>query len=71
MRFDNPIYVYRDYTDDGVTGVNGKQYLLDDNNQLMKFKSENKARKYLTSHDIDIDADEYMHFETEQEQEIS
>ena len=29
--------VYRDYTEDGVIGLNGKQFLLDDNGEELQF----------------------------------
>ena len=38
--------VYRDYTEDGVVGLNGRQYLLDDRNDVLAFKSYDEARLF-------------------------
>ena len=41
--------------DDGVTGLNGWQYLLHPDNTLMKFKDEEEAKVFLTKHEINIE----------------
>ena len=50
--------VKRDYTDDGVVGLNGDQYLLDDNNKIMEFQNKQEAITFLTDNGIDLTADE-------------
>ena len=43
---------------DGVLGLNGKNYLLDENGDLMKFASEKEAKGFLG--DINL---EFINFE--------
>lgn len=50
--------VKRDYTDDGVIGLNGDQYLLDDEGEVMKFQDKQEAVTFLTDNGIDLTADE-------------
>jgi len=52
--------IYRDYTDDGVIGLNGKQYLLDDRNNVMGFKSYADAELFLDESGVDYENDEGM-----------
>ena len=57
----NKYSIYRDYTEDGVLGLNGKQWLNDDDNETMEFESVEDAIRFLETNDIDIGEDEYMH----------
>ena len=50
--------VLRDYTDDGVMGLNGNQYLLDDDGNVMEFTEKQKAIDFLMEHGVDIEDDE-------------
>tara|TARA_R100000656_G_C3943317_1_gene127081 strand:- start:958 stop:1158 length:201 start_codon:yes stop_codon:yes gene_type:complete len=50
--------VFRDYTDDGVVGLNGNQYLLDDDGKVMEFAEKQNAINFLLKHGIDIELDE-------------
>ena len=52
--------VYRDYTEDGVVGLNGRQYLLDDRNDVLAFKSYDDARLFLEEAGVDYENDELM-----------
>ena len=47
---------------DGVIGLNGKQYLLDNKDELMLFKSIDKAREFLEDNGEDPD-NEYIDYE--------
>mgnify|MGYP003135967380 CR=1 FL=1 len=51
-------------SDDGVIGLNGKQYLLDENDETMLFKSIDDARKYLEDNGEDPD-NEFIEYEEE------
>ena len=59
--------IHRDYNSDGVLGLNGGEYLLDENNKVLTFASVEDAVQFLTDNDIDIDRDEYMHIVNEGE----
>ena len=50
--------IKRDYTDDGVVGLNGDQYLLDNEGEVMKFQDKQEAVTFLTDNGIDLTADE-------------
>jgi len=50
--------VYRDNTDDGVIGLNGRQYLLEADNSLMRFDTIAEAVQFLADEGVDIEADE-------------
>ena len=52
--------IYRDYTEDGVIGLNGKQYLLDDRDNVLGFKSYADAERFLDEHGVDYENDELM-----------
>ena len=43
---------------DGVIGLNGKQFLLDENNQIMEFDNETEARQFLSDHGADPDSED-------------
>ena len=49
-------------SEDGVIGLNGKRYLLDENDELMLFKSIDTARQFLKEHGTDPD-NEYIDYE--------
>ena len=57
----NKYSIYRDYTEDGVLGLNGKQWLNDDDNETIEFESVEDAIRFLDENNIDIDEDEFMH----------
>ncbi len=52
--------IYRDYTEDGVIGLNGKQYLLDDRDNVLGFQSYADAKRFLDEHGGDYENDELM-----------
>jgi len=52
--------IYKDYTEDGVIGLNGKQYLLDDRDNVLGFKSYADAERFLDEHGVDYENDELM-----------
>ena len=54
-------HIYRDYTEDGVIGLNGKQFIRDDNDVAMEFDSVEDAIALLEDHDVDIYSDDLMH----------
>ena len=54
-------HIYRDYTEDGVLGLNGKQWLNDDDDKTMEFPSVKDAIHFLDDNDIDIYEDEFIH----------
>lgn len=63
--------VARFYDDEsGVVGLNGKQYLLDDENKEMLFESEKDAKEFLLENGIDIDDDETAHLFAIEESEV-
>tara|TARA_R100000306_G_C4299970_1_gene104577 strand:- start:430 stop:630 length:201 start_codon:yes stop_codon:yes gene_type:complete len=43
---------------DGVIGLNGKLFLLDENNQIMEFDNETEARQFLSDHGVDPDSED-------------
>ena len=49
-------------SEDGVIGLNGKQYLLDNNDELMLFKSIDEAKQFVGEHGEDPD-NEYIDYE--------
>jgi len=51
------IAVYTLPSPDGVMGLNGKLYLLDEDNETMLFETEEDARQYLTDAGVDPDGD--------------
>ena len=59
--------VYREYTEDGVIGFNGRQYLLEADNSLMEFDTPKEAVQFLADKGVDIEADELMHIIKETE----
>ena len=50
--------IKRDYTDDGVVGLNGDQYLLGEDGEVMKFQDRQEAVTFLIDNGIDLTADE-------------
>ncbi len=52
--------IYRDYTEDGVIGLNGKQYLLDDRDNVLGFQAYADAERFLDEHGVDYENDELM-----------
>lgn len=50
--------VKRDYTEDGVVGLNGDQYLLTDNGDLMEFQEREEAVSFLVDSGIDLTVDD-------------
>ena len=44
-------------SEDGVIGLNGKRYLLDENDELMLFKSIDEARQFIKDNGEDPDND--------------
>ena len=59
--------VYRDDTEDGVVGLNGRQYLLEADNSLMRFDTTAEAVQFLADEGVYIEADELMHIIKETE----
>ena len=49
-------------SEDGVIGLNGKQYLLDDNDELKYFDSLHDAKMFLSEFGVDPD-DEFIESE--------
>ena len=49
-------------SEDGVIGLNGKQYLLDDENELKYFETEEDARNFIEENGADPD-DEFIEYE--------
>ena len=49
-------------SEDGVIGLNGKRYLLDEEGELILFKSIDEAREYVEGHGEDPD-NEYIDYE--------
>ena len=50
--------IKRDYTDDGVVGLNGDQYLLGEDGEVMKFQDRQEAVTFLIDNRVDLTADE-------------
>ena len=50
--------VKRDYTEDGVLGLNGDQYLLTDTGDLMEFQEREEAVSFLVDVGVDLTEDE-------------
>ncbi len=61
--------VYRDYTEDGIIGLNGKQFLLDDNGEELQFTTVKLAHRFLEDNGVDIYKDELMHIVEEGDEE--
>ena len=49
-------------SEDGVIGLNGKQYLLDNNDELMLFNSIDEAKQFVGDNGEDPD-NEYIDYE--------
>ena len=49
-------------SNDGVIGLNGKQYLLDTDDEVMVFENEESARAFIEEHGEDPDS-EYIDYE--------
>ena len=49
-------------SEDGVIGLNGKQYLLDDENELKYFATEEDARNFIEENGAAPD-DEFIEYE--------
>ena len=64
-------HIYRDYTEDGVIGLNGKQFIRDDNDVAMEFDSVEDAIALLEDNDVDIYADDLMHIVKEEDIEFT
>ena len=47
---------------DGVIGLNGKQYLLDEDGELLTFESEEDARQFIEDNGEDAD-NEFIEYE--------
>jgi len=58
--------VKRDYTEDGVVGLNGDQYLLTDNGDLMEFQKREEAVSFLVDVGIDLTVDDGITIEQKQ-----
>ena len=58
--------VKRDYTEDGVVGLNGDQYLLTDNGDLMEFQERAEAVSFLVDIGIDLTVDDGITIEQKQ-----
>tara|TARA_Y100001963_G_C6745778_1_gene431519 strand:- start:281 stop:469 length:189 start_codon:yes stop_codon:yes gene_type:complete len=58
--------VKRDYTEDGVVGLNGDQYLLTDNGDLMEFQEREEAVSFLVGVGIDLTVDDGITIEQKQ-----
>ena len=58
--------VKRDYTEDGVVGLNGDQYLLTDNGDLMEFQKREEAVAFLVDVGIDLTVDDGITIEQKQ-----
>ena len=58
--------VKRDYTEDGVVGLNGDQYLLTDNGDLMEFQEREEAVSFLVDSGIDLTVDDGITIEQKQ-----
>ena len=58
--------VKRDYTEDGVVGLNGDQYLLTDTGDLMEFQEREEAVSFLVDVGIDLTVDEGITIEQKQ-----
>ena len=52
-------------SDDGVVGLNGKRYLLDENGVLMLFKSVDDAKQFIGENGEDPD-NEYLDYEEQE-----
>ena len=49
-------------SEDGVTGLNGKRYVLDDGDEVMLFKTKESAKHYVAKNGEDPD-NEYIDYE--------
>ena len=49
-------------SDDGVVGLNGKRYLLDEDDELMLFESVDDAKQFIADNDGEPD-NEYIDYE--------
>ena len=49
-------------SEDGVVGLNGKRYLLDENDELMLFESVDDAKQFIADNDGEPD-NEYIDYE--------
>ena len=56
------IIVSTSVSEDGVIGLNPKRYLLDENDELMLFKSIDEARQFIKDNGEDPD-NEYIDYE--------
>ena len=56
------ITVYTLVSSDGVIGLNGKQYLLDEDGELLTFESEEDARQFIEDNGEDAD-NEFIEYE--------
>mgnify|MGYP003319450270 FL=1 len=52
------------HCEDGVVGLNGYQYLLHEDDSLMKFETKEVAKRFLTQNDIDLDTVEIIDIKT-------
>ena len=57
-------------SEDGVIGLNGKQYLLDTDNEVMLFKDQETAKAFIAEHGEDPDS-EYIEYEDYVEHELN
>ena len=58
--------VKRDYTEDGVVGLNGDQYLLTDNGDLMEFQKREEAVSFLVDVGLAMTVDDGITIEQKQ-----
>ena len=58
-RWTMPIIVYTMRSPDGVVGLNGRHYLLDDSNKLLEFETVQDAKTYIIDEGGDPE-DEYI-----------
>ena len=55
-------------SEDGVIGLNGKRYLLDENDELMLFKSIDEAKRFVGDNGENPD-NEYIDYEEHKSEE--
>ena len=56
------IIISTDISDDGVIGLNGKRYLLDENNRVKKFRNTEEAMDFIREQGVDPHS-EYIEYE--------
>jgi hypothetical protein len=56
------IIISTDISDDGVIGLNGKRYVIDENKRVKKFKSISEAMDFIREQGVDPHSD-YIEYE--------